>query len=195
MAVTLAEVVRRIAIGMVLLASVPEHMMNAQRARPCLPQGKPVTIRGTLARVDENGYRQWIALRPIQPICTLADPADQFSSSLDHVTAIQTFNADSEDIRSRLERLASSEVEVTGTLTQWHTGYQRAEVVLNVETVQPIDSVGERALALPRPPKPQVREVAAYEVTVRAGRSLTKEAREVGSNKPLLPVDETHHTG
>jgi hypothetical protein len=140
--------------------------------------------------MDENGYRQWIALRPMQPICTLADPAYQFSSASDHVTAIQAFNADSEEIRSRLERLAGSKVEVTGTLTQWHTGYQRAEVVFDVETVQQIDSVGERALASPGPPKPDVREVPAYEVRVRAGRSLTKEARDVGSNRPLAPVDE-----
>jgi hypothetical protein len=182
--------VRRIAFWTLLLSCLPPLSPDGQVARQCLPQGKPVTIRGTLAHVDENGYRHWIALRPMRPICTLADPADQFSGPADHVTAIQTFNADSEDVRSRLEQLAGRRAELTGTLTQWHTGYQRAEVVLNVGTVRPIDPEGEAALASPRPPKPHVRDVAAYDITVRAGRSLIKQAREVGSNKSLIPVDE-----
>jgi hypothetical protein len=75
-------------------------------------------------------------------------------------------------------------------LKQWHTGYQRAAVVLQVETVQPIDAAGQAALLAPEPPKPLVRDVGAYDITVLAGRSLRKEARELGSNKLLTPVDE-----
>lgn len=173
-----------------LLACLPQSQLCAQVARECLPQGKPVTLRGTLARVDEHGYRRWIALRPIRPVCTLADPADQFSSPADHVSEIQTFYADREDVRSRLERLAGKKAVLTGTLTQWHTGYQRTEIVLDVETVRPIDAAGQAAFLAPDPPKPIVRDVVAYDVTVLAGRSLNKEARELGSTKLLTPVEE-----
>ena len=97
--------------------------------RPCLPQGKAVTLRGTLALVDENGYRQWIALRPGRPFCTLADATDKFSAGADQIHEVQAVSADRENARSRLERLLGRKVAVTGTLTQWHTGSQRAAVV------------------------------------------------------------------
>src|SRR5260370_33147771 len=96
--------------------------------RPCLPQGKAVTLRGTLALVDENGYRQWIALRPGRPLCTLADATDKFSAGADQIHEVQAVSSDRENARSRLERLLGRKGAVTGTLTQWHTGSQRAAV-------------------------------------------------------------------
>jgi hypothetical protein len=58
----------------------------------CLLKGKPIILHGTLSRVDENGYRQWIALRSAQPICALADPTDRYDKRVDHVIQIQTFD-------------------------------------------------------------------------------------------------------
>jgi hypothetical protein len=146
---------------------------------------------GALARVDENGYRQWIALRPLRPVCTLADPADEFSDAVDDVTVIQVFAADdAKEVHSRLGRLIGKNAIVSGKLTQWYTGYQRAEVVLDVQAVQPLDASGEAALRAPDPPRAVVREVSAYDVSVRAGESLTKETTELGTRKVLEPVDE-----
>jgi len=79
---------------------------------------------------------------------------------------------------------------VSGTLKQWHTGYQRAEIVLDVQEVQAADAIGEVALRTPDPPKAVVREVGAYEISIQAGESLIKETREIGSRKALEPVDE-----
>jgi hypothetical protein len=156
-----------------------------------LPYGRRVSIVGTLERVDEDGYRRWIALRPVRPICTLADPTDNFLDAVDDVAAIQTFTADdASEIHPRLERLIGKNAVVTGKLTQWHTGYQRAEVVFDVEAVQPLDATGEAALRTPDAPKQAARDVSAYDVLVRAGESLTKEAREVATGKALQPVDE-----
>jgi len=136
-----------------------------------LPQGKVLTLRGKIAVVDENGYRQWIALRPVRPLCTLGDPDDQFSPGFDQLHEVQAVSVDREDARSRLERLVGHEVDVTGTLTQWQTGYQRAPIVFEVDTVQPIDAAGEAALRVPDRPKPVVRDVVAYYVT-GPGRSV-----------------------
>jgi len=140
--------------------------------------------------VDENGYRRWIALRPLRPICTVADPTDHFLDAVYDVDAIQAFATDdAKGIDSRLERLIGKNAVVTGKLTQWHTGYQRAEVVFDVEAVQPSDATGEAALRTPDAPKEVVRDVSAYDVIVRAGESLTKEARELATGKALEPVD------
>ena len=72
-----------------LLACGACFPLAGQMTRPCLPQGKAVTLRGTLALVDENGYRQWIALRPGRPLCTLADATDKFSAGADQIHEVQ----------------------------------------------------------------------------------------------------------
>ena len=156
----------------------------------CFPQGKPVTIIGRLEPVDENGYRHWIAFRPARPICVLADPDDQYSPRVDDVDLIQPFNVDRAEIRFRLSRLGGQKAVLTGRLIQWHTGYQRAPITLEVEKVDALDDAGEAALRAPEPPKPVLREPPAYEVTIRAGRKLEKEAREAATNKLLTPTDE-----
>jgi hypothetical protein len=86
--------------------------------------------------------------------------------------------------------LVGKKVVVSGKLTQWHTGYQRAEVVLDVQAVQALDASDEAALRVPGPPKAAVREVSAYEVSLRAGELLAKEVREFETGKMLEPVDE-----
>jgi hypothetical protein len=182
--------VRPIALSILLLPLLPQPVVHAQEARHCLPQRKPVTLSGRLVRVDEHGYTEWIALRLRQPICALADPTDQFKGAVEGVSVLQTFNADNALVRSQLERLAGRRGALTGELTQWGTGYQRAELAFDVASVQAIDDAGHQALSAPDQPKPVVRDVAAYDVTVRAGRSLTMEARETGSNTPLTPARE-----
>jgi hypothetical protein len=94
------------------------------------------------------------------------------------------------DVRSRLSRLIGKNAALSGKLVEWHTGYQRAAVVLDVQTVESTDADGMAALSAADPPKAKAREVMAYDITVRAGRSLTKEAREVGPNDLLSPVDD-----
>ena len=141
-------------------------------------------------RVDEHGYTEWIALRLPRPICALADPTDKFKGALDGVTVLQTFNADNALVRAQLERLIGRRGVLTGELTQWGTGYQRAELVFEVASVQPTDAAGGALLSAPEPPPPTVRDVPEYEVTVRAGRSLKIEAGESGTGKPLRPASE-----
>jgi hypothetical protein len=177
-------------LSILLLALLRHPVVHAQEARHCLPQLKPVTLSGRLVRVDEHGYTEWIALRLLRPICALADPTDQFKGAVEGVTVLQTFNADNALVRSQLERLAGRRGVLTGELTQWGTGYQRAELVFDVASVQAIDGAGHLALSAPDQPKPVLRDVAAYDVTVRAGRSLKMEAREAGSKTPLAPARE-----
>src|SRR5579883_1548037 len=108
---------RRVAARILMLTCLPQILVWAQMSSHCLPQGRPVAIVGTLARVDENGYRQWIALRPLRPICTLADSADELSDAVDDVTEIQVFVADdAEEVYSRLRRLIGENAIVNGTL-------------------------------------------------------------------------------
>lgn len=171
------------------LAFVAHCRLLAQEGGDCLTKGQPVMIRGRLARTDENGYRQWIALRPTRPICALADPADQYDHPVDHVLQIQAVAADRADLRSRLNRLIGKDAVLSGKLVEWHTGYQLAAVVLEVQAVEAMFADGVAALSAPDPPKAAAREVTAYDITVRAGKSLTKEAREVGTNQLLAPVD------
>jgi len=92
-------------------------------------------------------------------------------------------------VGSQLRRLVGKRVVLNGRLTQWGTGYQRAELVFEVASVQPTDAAGGALLSAPEPP-PTVRDVPEYEVTVRAGRSLKIEAGESGSGKPLRPAGE-----
>jgi hypothetical protein len=132
----------------------------------------------------------------------LADPTDQFKGAVEGITVLQTFNADNALVRSQLERLVGRRGVLTGGLTQWGTGYQHAELVFDVASVQAIDGAGHlspgarvlvevaEALSAPDQPKPVLHDVAAYDVTVRAGRSLKMEAQEAGSNTPLAPTRE-----
>jgi hypothetical protein len=93
-------------------------------------------------------------------------------------------------VGSQLRRLVGKRVVLNGRLTQWGTGYQRAELVFEVASVQPTDAAGGALLSAPEPPPPTVRDVPEYGVTVRAGRSLKIEAGESGTGKPLRPASE-----
>jgi hypothetical protein len=156
----------------------------------CLPQGKPVTLSGRLVRVDEHGYTEWIGLVVRRPICSLADPIDTFKGAVSGVTALQVVSLESEIVWSQLRRLVGKRVVLNGKLTQWGTGYQRAELVLDVASVQPTDATGRALLSAPEPPPLAVRDMPEYEVTVRAGRSLKIEARESRTSKPLRPASD-----
>jgi hypothetical protein len=187
----IVSLMRRIAPRALVLTCASQFLVWGQVSSHCLQYGRPVSILGTLARIDENGYRRWIALRPLRPICILADPSDEFSDAIDDVSQLQTFVADdAKTVDSRLERLIGKNAVVTGKLTQWHTGYQRAELVFDVQAVQAVDATGEADLRTPDPPKAVVREVSVYDVSVRAGESLAKETRELATGKVLEPVDE-----
>src|SRR4051794_13089641 len=112
---------RGIAPRLLALTCASQFLVWGQVSSHCLPYGRRVSIVGTLERVDEDGYRRWTALRPLRPICTLADPTDNFLDAVDDVAAIQTFAADdASEIHSRLERLIGKNAVVTGKLTQWH---------------------------------------------------------------------------
>jgi hypothetical protein len=156
----------------------------------CLPQGKPVTLSGMLVRVDERGYSEWIGLVLRRPICSLADPIDTFKGGVSGVTALQAVSLESEIVGSQLRRLVGKRVVLDGKLTQWGTGYQRAELVFEVASVEPADASGRALLSAPEPPPPTVRGVPEYEVTVRAGRSLKIQAVESATGKPLRRASE-----
>src|SRR5215471_16562654 len=87
----IVSMMRRIAARTLVLTCASQLLVWGQTSSHCLPQDRPVAIVGTLARVDENGYRRWIAIRPLRAICTLADPTDEFSDAGDNITEIQTF--------------------------------------------------------------------------------------------------------
>ena len=153
-------------------------------------QRERVTLSGRLVRVNEHGYAEWIALRLPRPICALADPTDKFKEAVEGATMLQTFNAESHPVRSQLEKLVGRRVALTGELTQWGTGYQRALLLFDVAIIEALDDAGHMALTALDQPKPVLRDVAAYDVTLRAGHSLRMRARETGSNAPLAPARE-----
>lgn len=154
----------------------------------CLPYNQPVTIRGKLTLRDESGYRQWIALTPERPICTMEHP-NPFNLARAGVTELQAEAAGNNSKRwDRLDRLIGHRVVVTGQLFGAQTGYHRTDVLIDVVEVQPVNAAGQAALQRPKP-RLVIKEVAAYDVLIVAGQRLTKEAREVGTNKLLMPTD------
>jgi hypothetical protein len=120
----------------------------------------------------------------------LPDPIDKFKTAVSGVTTLQAVSPESEIVESQLQRLVGKRVVLNGNLTQWGTGYQRAELVFEVASVQPTDAAGGALLSAPEPPPPTVHDLPEYEVTVRADRSLKIEARESGTGKPLRPASE-----
>src|SRR5581483_1282797 len=82
------------AIPRIVLACLSQILLWGQVSSHCLPQGKPIAIVGTVTRVDENGYREWTALRPLRPICILADPDNEFSQAVDDIEQIQVASLD-----------------------------------------------------------------------------------------------------
>jgi len=180
---------------MVKLVVVALLTSSVALAQDCFPLDKKLSFSGRLVLIDENGYRQWIGLRLSRPVCVEGDRGDGYIERVDDVKIMQAFALEDGQIHSRLNRLIGDNVALTGTLAQWLTGYQRAPVVINVDTVEPTDAAGEATLSAPGRPKPLVRDVPAYYITVRAGQSLIKAVREAGSNAPLTPVDEyARHT-
>ncbi len=100
-------------------------------------------MRGRLERVDERGYRQWIAMRPPSPVCAEPDPRDRSARFDGPVDLLQTFDGDRPGIRSRLQRLAGHPAILTGKIVERHIGYQRAPLVFEVESVEAAGSVDE----------------------------------------------------
>jgi uncharacterized protein DUF4431 len=154
----------------------------------CIPYGRSTTVRGTLARVDENGYWQWIALRLDQPICTLAAP-NEFGDPAQGVAQLQAVALDGTPLSDRLNRLVGKKAVLTGKLFGAHTGYHRAAVLMDVQSVEPVDAAGETAIRAPAPPSIVIEDVPAYDAVVRAGKRLVIEARESGSGRLLVPAD------
>jgi hypothetical protein len=61
--------------------------------------------------------------------------------------------------------------------------------MIALEGVKPMDAPGRAALGIPEPKTPPIRNVAAYDILIRAGERLQKEAIENGSHRQLNPVD------
>ena len=144
----------------------------------CFPLDQKLSFHGGLLSVDENGYRHWIGLRLANPICVKGDRGDGYIEKIDDIKWLQTFVPDQGAIAALLGRLAGNNVLLTGTLTEWHTGYQRAGAVLKVQAVEPVDESGKAALNKPEAPKPIAKDVAAYDVTIR-----TDQAARQGSTR------------
>jgi hypothetical protein len=155
----------------------------------CLPYNKTVTITGTLARVDENGYRQWIALRPERPVCTVADPKDETTGAESDITEMQVLLADRQELRGRAGKLIGHKVKIQGTLQHAVTGYHRTAVMIGVQNVDALDARGAAALRAPDPKVPLVEDLPAYDIVIHAAERLRKEAVESGSGRQLTPAD------
>jgi hypothetical protein len=161
--------------------------------------GAPATLAGTLLLRDEAGYNEFIALKLVQPICTVVDsrtvsvPGLQYGRAHSGVRIIQAgvYGSDehSGTLRERLDRLVGHRVTIQGDLFPAQTGYHRTEVQLRVEAVDAIDAAGRQALRVTRP-EFKAQDVAAFDVTINAGRRLLLETRETGSARLLLPPDQ-----
>jgi hypothetical protein len=166
----------------------------------CLKYGVSTTITGTLVMRDEAGYNQFLTLRPMNPICTEADPRDTTKRADEHfrkrlgVAEIQAgvYRSDPSSLalRGRLERLIGHPVKIEGDVFPATTGYHLTDIQLRVETVDPVDAAGKRALLAPKVPvEVKDGDLAAYDVTVDAGPRLVIAAYKSGSSVPLVPID------
>uniref|UniRef100_Q024R4 DUF4431 domain-containing protein n=1 Tax=Solibacter usitatus (strain Ellin6076) TaxID=234267 RepID=Q024R4_SOLUE len=169
--------------------------MASSFGQNCIQYGTAATVSGRLSVVDESGYNQFIALNLQRPICTTPDSRKglEWERGQTGVRVIQAgvYGSDdaSEALRDRLNRLVGHSVTIKGALFPAQTGYHRTDVQLGVEAVNPLDSSGRDALQLPPVPF-KAREVAAYDVTVNAGKRLVVEAREARSEDLLIPGDK-----
>ncbi len=164
----------------------------------CIKYGAPTTLTGTLLLRDEAGYNQFIAFKPVAPICTVADPkdvtdaADPYYRRQSGVRECQAgvYGSDSVSaaLRDRLNRLIGYRVVIKGDVFPATTGYHRTNVVLRVTAVDAADPSGRQALVAPRVDI-KAKDLDAYDVTISAGRRLVIEAHESGSTTPLLPTD------
>jgi hypothetical protein len=156
----------------------------------CLPLGKTLSLGGRLVLINANGYWQWVGLQLPRPVCVQGDRGDGVIERVDAVEMMQTSDVGQRAINSRLNRLIGNSALLTGTLTQWLTGYQQAAVVLEVQAVEPVDEQGKAALRTPEAPRPDVRVVRAYDVTIRTADRLEKLVRETATGQVLTPADE-----
>src|SRR5215467_953530 len=62
-------------------------------------------------------------------------------------------------------------------------------VMIDLMTLEAVDERGRAALRAPERMKPPIRDVAAYEIVVRAGERLQKEVVEIGTRRQLTPVE------
>jgi hypothetical protein len=102
---------------------------------------------------------------------------------------MQMLMGDRQELWTRAGKLVGRKVKVQGKLLQAITGYHRTAVMIDVESLEPVDAGGRAALLAPSPKAPPVEDVAAYDILVHAGERLKKEAIEDGSKRQLLPVD------
>jgi hypothetical protein len=160
----------------------------------CIQYGAPTTLSGELSMRDEAGYNQFIALDLGYPICTAPDPRPglEWEPVQSRVRVVQAgvYGSDgaSDALRDRLNRLVGHRVMIKGILFAAQTGYHRTNVQLGVEKIDAVDAGGQQAL---RSPKVEVRPqaVAAYAVTIHAGRRLVIEVHEAESGRSLTPSD------
>jgi hypothetical protein len=157
----------------------------AANGQQCVSYGTRVTLEGKLVEVNEAGYNQYLLLKLKHPICTLAKPEDEFSQGLQGISQMQVFVEDSASPLPTA-RLAGMRVRVEGAIVEGMTGYYRTGIGMHVEKLTPLDAAGERAIHKPEPP---LKDVPAYDVTVRAGPRLKIEARTRGSAEVLKPGD------
>ena len=98
-------------------------------------------------------------------------------------------DAPSDALRDRLNRSVGHRVMIKGVLFQAQTGYHRSDVQLSVEAVEAVDEVGQKALRIATP-EFKAKDVAAYDVTIKAVPQLAIEAHDIESAMPLLPSDQ-----
>jgi len=61
--------------------------------------------------------------------------------------------------------------------------------MIDLMTLEAVDERRRAALQAPERMKPPIRDVAAYEIMVRAGERLQKEAVEIGTRRQLTPIE------
>jgi hypothetical protein len=184
---------RRLLIPVILLAA-------STLGQNCVKYGATTTLSGTLLMRDEAGYNQYTALRLPQPICIAADPkdvhdtTDPYYRTRSGVIEVQAnvYGGDETApafLRGRMKKLIGYRVVVKGDLFPRTTGYDRTEIGLRVEAVDPADPAGRQALLRPEP-EVKVSDVDAYDLSINAGERLVIEAFQSGSKLPLLPSDQ-----
>jgi hypothetical protein len=156
-----------------------------------LPYDKPVQLQGRLEFRDEGGYRKYSVLKPQNAICT-KQGKEQWEAPITHVTELHAYTVDDEQLSDRLERLTGTLVKITGELSPAVTGYQRTDVVIQVQRVEPLDAAGARALRTPRQGV-VVKDVESFTAIIRTGPRLVLEAKDNNTGEALNPADRYVH--
>jgi hypothetical protein len=180
-------------IALLLTVSILFNSSSAAAAQECYSYDTSVSLSGTLVRIDEGGYFDYVVLQPDHPLCTIANPKDSFSAALSDLTQLQLFSPEDEKndaISKRIDRLVGARVTLKGKIYQAVSGYYRTDAAIFVDAINAQDAKGEALLKQPSPAPAPIKDVAVYDVRVHAGKRLIIDAWDRVTHETLKPVKD-----